>query len=425
MHSFEQMDANLDLEDTAEFIAALDIGTSKLTISIGQVVNGKLRCLMGTVHTATKGIEQGRITNVQEVAKSLRGLMEDVEAILGFQVEEIHVGISDPSIAVHMNSAMVPVEDHVTRLDIMAVHKAAEAIPLQPYEAILHVLPTRYYVDKKAVTSPEGHRSVRLDVDAKIVTIPRSSIDAVQRVCAEVGLIPVEIIFTPLATALAVTNPRSAFLGTIVIDMGAGTTDVTVHEGNKITYFDVIPAGGDYITSDLAQGLHCLAHEAENIKLQYGCANTMYIAEEEQPISELQQAGFSRWEISYHDVAAIMGARIDEILTMVMSRMEQAEVEIKDHFEIILTGGTSQMSHIRAYVEEVFQLRTAIGIPNVPQGEFDLARKPQFASSVGLLMFANQEQIRVETQVESAPALSAQKPSVFSKVKSIFSGLFD
>ncbi len=425
MHSFDQMDANLDLEDNAEFIAALDIGTSKLTISIGQVVNGKLRCLMGTVDAATKGVEQGRITNVQEVARSLRSLLEDVEAILGFQVGEVHVGISDPSIAVHLNSAMVPVTDHVTRQDIIAVHRAAEAIPLQPYEAILHVLPIRYYVDKKVVAAPEGQRSVRLDVDAKIVTIPRSSIDSVQRVCAEVGLIPVEIIFTPLATALAVTNPRSAFLGTIVMDMGAGTTDVTVHEGNKITYFDVVPAGGDYITGDLAQGLHCLTHEAESIKLKHGCANPMYLGEEPEPIAELQQAGFSRWEITYHDVAAIMGARIDEILTMVMSRMEQAEVEIKDHFEVILTGGTSQMSQMRRYVEEVFQLRTAIGIPNVPQGEFDLARNPQYASSVGLLMFANQEQVRVETPVEAAQTATTSKTSVFSKFKLIFSGLFD
>ncbi len=343
---------------------------------------------------------------------------------MGFAVDSVHVGISDPSISVHLNSAMIPVNRVATAQDVQRVLRAAEAIPLQPHEEIMHVLPLAYYVDKKLTEDPEGHRCVRLDVDAKIVTIPKSAVEAVQQVCQAVGLTPREIIFTPLATARAVTNPRSTFLGTVVIDIGAGTTDVTVHEGNKLIYFDVIPVGGDYITSDLAQGLHCLSQEAEAIKREHGCASPVYLGDEELPITALAQKGFTRWEVTYQDVATIIGARIDEILTMIMARMEQAGVQLKDRFEVILTGGSADLAHMKTYIQEVFGLQTIIGIPNIPAGVFDLAKRPEFAAGVGLLMYATP--FSYEEELSSAPVEAApQKPNVFVKITSWVGGFFD
>jgi cell division protein FtsA len=416
---------NMETYENNDYIAALDIGTSKLTISIGQMVGGKLQNFVGSIDVETSGIEQGRIVNINEVVKSLKTLVNDVESILGYQFDEVHVGISDPEIGIHENSAMVPITDHVTPHDINNVLRAAEAIPLRNHETILHVIPINFFVDRKIAVNPDGLSGVRLDVEARIVTIPTSSIEAITRVCTEAGLEAVEIIFNPLATSLAISSQRQQFLGTMIIDIGAGTTDIVIYEGNKIRYFDVIPAGGNYITSDLSSGLNCLKHEAEMVKLEYGSASPVFLSEEEEIIKPLSKSEFIPWDVSYQYVSTIIEARIREIFEMAAQHMSEAEVEIKDSFEIILTGGSSLLANMPKYIEDFFQLKTEVGIPSIPKGVWDQARNPMFSSSVGLIMFANLEQYTA-APIDTYPKRADSKnPNILHKVKTWMSSFFD
>ena len=411
-------------EENLKFIAALDIGSNKISLSIGQTVNGNFDALLGVVHHQSHGVTEGRITNLEAVASTIRTLVGEAADILGFTVPEVYVGITDPDIAVHHNTAMVPVAgDSITTEDIEDVLQAAEtSMPLRENEAILHVIPEQFLVNGMPAPDPVGRSGVRVDVTATVLTVPRASILNVERVCRSAGLEVRDIVFAPLGTLLAVTARRQRQLGVLMLDIGAGTTDVIMMEGDRLRYCDVVPIGGSHFTEALANGLRCLREEAENIKVKCGAASPVYCEHPEQLVESRLLCGLN--PISYGQISHILESRISEILHIALNRLHYAGIELTAPHSIVITGGTAQLPGLRHYIHDLIELPVDIGSAQLPSGMFDMARQPVFASSVGLVMYASSHDGVISPRVP-VEIHENKNSSFFKKLTEFFGGFFD
>lgn len=412
------------LEEQVEYIATLDIGSSKISLSVAQVMGGRFEALLGVVHQQCHGITAGRITNLEAVTSTIRVLLQETLQVLGFSVTEVYVGITDPEIAMHHNQAMVPVPgDSITQEDIADVLDAAEtAMPLRENEAILHVIPECFMVNGIPVEDPVGRAGVRVDVDASILTVPRSSITNVERVCNAAGLVVRDIFFAPLGTLQAVTHRRQRQLGVLLLDIGAQTTDVVMVEGDRIRHVDVVPMGGKTFTEALASGLHCLSEDAEVIKIRCGAASPAFL---EHPEKMVDPKLCSSIPATFGQVAHILESRIREILHVALNRLHYAGIRLAAPHSIIITGGCAQLPGLRAFIHDIVELPVEIGVANLPQGMFDLARAPVFSSAVGLTMYAAMHMSESARHTKEVRREEIKKTNFFKKLGDFFGGFFD
>ncbi len=410
-------------EENIQFIAALDIGSNKISLSIAQTSGGRFDAILGVVQNKCHGVTNGRITNLEAVTHTIRQCLSDAENILGFSVPEVFVGISDPDVAVHRNTAMVPVAgDSVTSEDIRDVLDAAEnSMPLRENEAILHVIPEQFLVNGHPASDPVGRSGVRVDVHATVLTVPKTSIQNVQRVCKNANLAVRDIIFSPLGTLEAVTRPRQRQLGVLMLDIGAGTTDVLMVEGDRVRYCDVVPLGGNSFTEAIANGLRCLREEAENIKIKCGAASPAYVDSVEKPVDPRLLCGSS--PVSYGQIAHLIEGRISEILHIALNRLHYAGIELTAPHSIVITGGTAQIPGLLHFIQELIELPVELGYANLPSGMFDMARQPIFSSSVGLVMYAAANGEGKATLTNESPA--KVKPGFMNRFISFLGDFFD
>ncbi len=417
-HTFESADSGV------EYIATLDIGSSKISLSVAQVAGGRFEALLGVVHRQCQGITAGRVTNLEAVSATIRQLLQETVEILGFSVTEVYVGITDPDIAMHHNKAMVPVPgDSVTKEDIDDVLYAAEtAMPLRENESILHVIPECFMVNGIPVEDPVGRAGVRVDVDAAILTVPRSSIASVERVCQAAGLLVRDIFFSPLGTLQAVTHKRQRQLGVLLLDIGAQTTDVVMVEGDRIRHVDVVPMGGKTFTDALASGLRCLNEDAELIKLRCGAASPAFLEHPEKPVDPKLCGPVPA---TVGQVAHILESRIMEILHVALNRLHYAGISLAAPHSIVITGGCAQLPGLRAFINELVELPVDIGFANLPQGMFDLARTPVFSSAVGLTMYAAAHSDKPMRHLDEKVNKPERKSNLFKKIADFFGDFFD
>jgi len=411
-------------EENINYIAALDIGSNKISLSIAQTLDGRFDALLGVVHHQCQGITSGRITNLEAVTSTIRKLLTEAVEIIGFSVTEVFVGITDPEISVHRNTAMVAVAgDSVTDEDIADVLEAAEtSMPLRENEAILHVIPEQYLVNGHPVLDPVGRSGVRVDVETTVLTVPRSSILNVERVCRAAGLTVRDVFFCPLGTLQAVTHPRQRQLGVLMLDIGAGTTDVVMVEGDRLRYCDVVPMGGQSFTDSLASGLRCLREEAETLKVKCGMAALAYVEHPDKAVDSRLLCG--SMPVTYGQISHILESRISEILHIALKRLHYAGIELTAPHSIVITGGTAQLPGLRAFIHELIELPVEVGFANLPVGMFDLARQPVFSSSVGLVMYAatHDQGTSPRMTIEKSEKKNA---NVFKKFADFLGGFFD
>jgi len=411
-------------EENINYIAALDIGSNKISLSIGQTLDGRFDALLGVVHHQCHGITSGRVTNLEAVTSTIRKLVVEAHEIIGFDVTEVYVGITDPEVAVHRNTAMVAVAgDSITDADIADVLEAAEtAMPLRENEAILHVIPEQFLVNGHPVGDPVGRSGVRVDVETTVLTVPRVSILNVERVCRAAGLLVRDIFFSPLGTLEAVTHPRQRQLGVLLLDIGAGTTDVVMMEGDRLRYCDVVPIGGLSFTESIASGLRCLREEAETIKVKCGMASPAYLEHPDKTVDSRLLCGSA--PVTYGQVSHILESRISEILHIALNRLHYAGIQLTAPHSIVITGGTAQLNGLRAFIQELIELPVELGHANLPVGMFDLARQPVFSSSVGLIMYAAAHDDGRPSRMDIR-VTDKKNDNVFKKLADFFGGFFD
>ena len=372
----------------------LDIGTTKIVAMIGKRNEyGKVK-ILGVGKSKSLGVHRGVVNNITQTIQSIQQAVNEAELSADCKIESVTVGIAGQHIRslqhsdyiTRTNSELVIDEEDIDRL-INQVHK----LVMLPGEEIIHVLPQEFKVDGQAeIKEPVGMYGGRLEANFHVVVGQVSSIRNIGRCVKSAGLDLEGITLEPLASANAVLSFEEKEAGVALIDIGGGTTDLAVFKDGIIRHTAVIPFGGNVITDDIKEGCSIIEKQAELLKIKFGSA-WPGDNKENEIVSIPGLRGRDPKEITLKNLSKIIHARTVEII-------EQVYLEIKNygHEEqkkkliagIVLTGGGSQLKHIKQLVEYTTGMDTRVGYPNehlAGDTDKDVAI-PLFATAVGLVL---------------------------------------
>jgi cell division protein FtsA len=398
--------------EVGNYSVGLDIGTTKIVAIIGKKNEyGKIEVL-GIGKSKSLGVHRGVVNNITQTIKSIQQAVEEAEANSGLKIGSVVVGIAGQHIRSLQHSDYITradSEEVINEDDLEKLCNQVYKLVMLPGEEIIHVLPQEYKVDGQAeVKEPIGMYGGRLEANFHVVVGQVSSIKNVGRCIKSAGLDLGNITLEPLASSDAVLSKEEKEAGVALIDIGGGTTDLAIFKDGIIRHTAVIPFGGGVITEDIKEGCSIIEKQAELLKIKFGSAWPGENKDNEI-VSIPGLRGREPKEITLKNLSKIIHARVVEII-------EQVYVEIKNygHEEqkkkliagIVLTGGGSQLKHLKQLVEYITGMDTRIGFPNehlAGDSDSEIA-SPLYATAVGLLMNAvkNEARIKMDAQMRSA-----------------------
>ncbi len=394
--------------DNNKIAVGLDIGTTKIVAMVGKYNEyGKLE-ILGIGKTKSLGVHRGVVNNITQTIQSIQQAIQDAETASGVKISEVIVGIAGQHIRSLQHSDYITREDSETVIgeeDIDTLCNQVFKLVMLPGEEIIHVLPQEFKVDGQSeITEPIGMYGGRLEANFHVVVGQVSSIKNIGRCVKSAGLALSGITLEPLASANAVLGQEEKEAGVALIDIGGGTTDLAIFKDGIIRHTAVIPFGGNVITEDIKEGCSIIEKQAELLKIKFGSAWPGENKDNEI-VSIPGLRGREPKEITLKNLSKIIHARVIEII-------EQVYLEIKNygHEEqkkkliagIVLTGGGSQLNHLKQLVEYITGMDTRVGFPNEHMaGDSDSeVTSPMYATAVGLVL-NSLDNSEIQTDVSS------------------------
>lgn len=385
--------------EQTNFSVGLDIGTTKIVALVGQKNEFNKVEILGVGKSKSLGVHRGVVNNITQTIQSIQQAVEDANTNSGLQISDVVVGIAGQHIRSIQHSDYITRENPesvIDEEDIQRLIQQVYKLVMLPGEEIIHVLPQEYKVDGQGeIKEPIGMHGGRLEANFHVVVGQVSSIKNIGRCIKSAGLNMANITLEPLASSEAVLSYEEKEAGVALIDIGGGTTDLAIFKDGIIRHTAVIPFGGNVISEDIKEGCSIIEKQAELLKIKFGSAwpgenrDTEIVS-----IPGLQ--GRDPKEISLKTLSKIINARVVEII-------EQVFLEIKNYGHndqkkkliagIVLTGGGSQLKHLKQLVEYITGMDTRVGYPSehLAGNTQEAVSSPLFATSVGLLMNALEE----------------------------------
>lgn len=374
-------------KEAKSLVVGLDIGTSKIVVIVGEVKSdGELEVIGMGMHDSS-GLKKGMVVNIEATVGAIRRALEEAELMADCQIVSVHTGIAGSHIRSTNSRGMVRVKDkEVTQADIDRVLETASSISLAGDQQILHVLEQAFSIDgQDGIKKPLGMSGMRLDVEVHIVTGAVAAVQNIMKCIHQCGLEVNELVLQPLASSRAVLAEDEMELGVCLVDIGGGTTDIAVFTGGSIRHTAVIPIAGDQITNDIAMALRTPTQDAEDIKIQHGCALRQLADEGSIEVPGVGERGPRT--LSRQTLAEVIEPRVEELYSLVQAELHRSGYEELLSSGIVITGGSSAMQGMVELGEEIFHLPVRLGIPRYVGGLSDVVKTPRLATGVGLLLY--------------------------------------
>jgi cell division protein FtsA len=371
-------------------VAALDIGSAKTTAIIAEVEGDLPKHptlkVLGVGQAKTTGMRRGVVADIEETTRSIRKAVQDAERMSGAEMQELYVGIAGEHVQAMTSKGIVAVAgDEINKGDVDRANEVARAQAIPQDRELLHAIPQEYTVDKNmGIRDPIGMSGMRLETEMYLVTIGSSPAINLRKSVERAGYKVRELILEPLASALAVLTEDEKELGTALVEMGAGTTDVAIFHEGKIRHLATVSYGGNNVTNDIVHGLGVTQADAERLKEQYGCAYEPMVdpADIIQLPSTVAQGDR---QIPRELLAHIIHQRMDEIFNLVQAEISTAGYRSKLSGGIVLAGGGAAMQGAGELASDVFGTGVRIGVPRERLGGLtDAVEAPRFSTVVGL-----------------------------------------
>ena len=402
-------------------IVGLDIGTTKIAAIVSQRDQfGKLQ-ILGVGKTPSFGVTRGEVTNIKQTTDAIIEAVTEAEKQSGHKINVVYVGIAGQHIASKQNRGIYTLpnaEEEITRQHIKDMVEDMHRLALDPGERIIHVLPQEFTVDNMhGIKDPIGMCGSRLEANFHIITGKVAAAQNIKKCVERSGLQMLGLILEPLASSAAVLHADEMEAGVVLVDIGGGTTDVAIFKDGIIRHTAVIPFAGNIITEDIMEGCKLLRPQAEKLKVAFGSALPAETHENEI-ISIPGIAGRDRKEISMRTLAHVINARMEEIFAQVYFEIKSSGYANSLNAGIVVTGGGSQLKHLKQLVEYTTGLSTRIGFPSsyLAKNNKDDLKNPMYATGIGLLL-KGYEQVEEMTEVEKKKLFTVQQDEVVVEAK--------
>ncbi len=379
----------------SDTIVGLDIGTSYIRVAIGQLDENNNIEIIGLAKNNSQGLRNGTIVNVENTMNAIRETIEAAEQNAGYEVSSCVTAIGGTQIVSENSHGQVVVGSRdrdknnrvVTQNDVDRVLDAANAVQIPMDRQMIHIVPQGFMVDGEGgIKDPVNRMGVRLEVDVHIVTASKTAIQNVSVCVNRAGYELGKVMLKTLAATQAVALQDELELGSILIDLGAGTTDVIVLMKDAPICSFSIPVGGNLVTNDISIVKGIPSSTAERIKIESGCCYLPALGEPQEVIIP-GVGGRPPEVISQTELCEILQARMEEIFMMVKKEICHRTDVPKLSGNIILTGGGAEMEGVVELAQEVFGTTAVrLGIPENLGGIAEEYRKPEFATVIGLVV---------------------------------------
>jgi len=348
--------------------------------------------IVGMGVAPSRGLEKGVVVDIGKTIQSIRKAIEEAENMADLKVRSVYVGIAGKHIRSLNTTGTVSIThpDRIIRAeDVKRVIEAAKTIPMPPDMELIHVIPRQFIVDgQEGITDPVGMTGTRLEADVHIVLGSVTAVRNLTRCIRSLGIRIEQIVLQPLASSLAVLSSAEKELGVVLLDIGGGTTDISVYRGGDIWFSKVIPIAGQHITNDITVGLQTPIEEAERIKKEYGTCLVDAVGDDEK-IEIATIGGDGMKLVSRKRLAKIIEPRVEEILDLAMQEVEDAGYKDLVPGGIVLTGGTALLDGIVEFAQRRYGLPARRGqIPQGIHGLRDIVESPIYATVIGLVKYA-------------------------------------
>jgi len=405
-------------------VVGLDIGTSKVLAIVGDVTpTGEVE-IIGVGHHPSRGMKKGVVVNIESTVQSIQRAIEEAELMAGCQIQSVFAGIAGSHIRSINSHGTVAIKDkEVGPGDVDRVIESARALAIPADQKVLHVLPQEFIIDgQEGIREPIGMSGVRLEAKVHIVTGAVSAAQNIVKCVRRCGLEVDDIILEQLASSMAVLTEDEKELGVCMVDIGGGTTDISVFTEGAIRHTAVIPIAGDQVTNDIAVALRTPTANAEEIKKKYGCALTQ-LATSDESIEVPSVGDRPPRKLARQTLAEVIEPRIEELYGLILAELRRSGFEDVIGSGIVLTGGSSKMEGMMDLAEEVFHMPVRLGIPQGVGGLSGVVHNPIYATGVGLVLYGAKARGGSRYGVVS-PSAPVNIKSVLGKMKSWFQGNF-
>lgn len=336
-----------------ELSVVIDLGTSKMVALAGKLTElGKID-IKGLVQLPSKGIKRGVVFNIDETAEVVSQLIAKLEEQTDEDVNVVNVAMAGAKMQTinYKCSALTSGEGFVTASDVQRLIDEAQNVVLKQDYKVVKVIPTSYIIDdENEVEKPVGTTGRKIEASFKLVVVPQEYIIALKLVLDKAGVELGELIHSSLAISEAVANSEEKEVGVIVVDLGAGTTNLAVYQENVLKHTAVIPFAGQVITNDIKEGCSIFLKKAELLKVKYGQAMGDF-ADDQKVVTIAGENGWEPRDISFKSLAYIIQARLEEIIEIVNEQIHRSGIEENLGSGIVITGGTCNMDNIISLVK--------------------------------------------------------------------------
>jgi len=373
------------------FLAAVDIGTTKIVTIVGTKNDNDKLEILGMSKTPSKGVKRGVVLNIEETVNAIRTTVEEVQKQSETTLSEVFVGIAGQHIKSVRSRGYINIdsfEKRISKDDKSKLISEMYKIPIDVGEEIIHVLPQNYIVDNETgVKNPVGMSGKRLEANFHIVVGQIASAKNIKNCVESIGLDVVQLILEPLASSSAVLTNDEKEAGVALVDIGGGTTDIAVYYDDVIRHTAVIPFGGNVVTKDIKEGCSILNRQAEALKIQFGSA-LGDLAQEDKIVTIPGISGRDPKEISFKSLAYIIQSRMEEIIDAVLFEIENSDCIDKLSAGIVLTGGGSLLKYLPQLVNYRSGMDVRIGYPSelIASDTLEEINQPMYSTSIGLLL---------------------------------------
>jgi cell division protein FtsA len=368
-------------------VVGLDIGTTKICCVVGEV-SGREVNIIGIGTHPSVGLRKGVVVNIESTVESIKKAVEEAELMAGCEISSVYAGIAGGHITGFNSRGIVAIKgSEIMPADVERVIDAARAVAIPMDREVIHVLPQEYIVDDQTgIQNPVGMAGVRLEAKIHIVTGAVTSAHNIVKCANRAGLDVCDIVLESLASGEAVLSDEEKQLGTALIDLGGGTSDLAIFAGQNIKHTFVLALGGDNLTNDIAVGLRAPLAEAEKIKKKYGSCIAASINSDET-IEVPGMGGRNPRKLSRQILGEILEPRMEEIFNLIKREIYRAEMENYISSGVVVTGGTALLDGVTDIAEAVLGLPTRLGKPHKIGGLIDVVNNPMYATGVGLVLY--------------------------------------
>jgi cell division protein FtsA len=358
------------MSQTKELAAAIDIGTYRTRAIMGRFTSDNKLDVLAFGEVPTQGVRNGVVVNIDEAAESIRRAVSILERATNLKVKKLYAGISGQKIGNRPYSCYRMTEgNEVTQSIVKALSDEARRHAVEPGEKIYHLVPTEYIVDgEREISKPIGIAGRRIDATFNIILASENYEKNLMRAIEKAGFELALVFVNPFVQGTACLSQDEKEAGVVLLDLGAGTTGISLYYENRLRLALELPFGGTVISNDIKEGCNIIPRHAEMVKVN--CGYAMADLAPDNKVAQIPEVeGWPGKEISFKSLAGIIQARMEEIMEWVNYQLESTGYKDKLGAGIVLTGNGANLNGIDKMVSYMTGLDVRYGRPMVAMKE--------------------------------------------------------